>query len=365
MAPKPSAARTSDPRDIVPVASTSRASVLSQPNVHTRTVEAALPEDENDCDIVYCDGACKGNGQPGSVAGIGVWWGHGDLRNIFERCPGTQTNNRAELIAIVRILEMTPPLKRRLLIKTDSNYSIQCVTSWIFHWMRNGFLAADGKPVKNRALIKYLAALLDARRKTSQTVEFKHVRGHAGIEGNEAADQLANLGATKPMVPERDWEKLEKQVLESLNPVKPVNVVDDDLKAFADGLLNDDELAELADTSIGKVVMPEREPRRQHSENGKHATRSHASVSPVPHDVSPPRVNAAGSRPSDGTAALCKSVGSSGPPAVTAQWPPSAPSKKPTTVISKEELEQIFASCLLGDDELSSLGKDGVFDSDF
>lgn len=96
--------------------------------------------------------------------------------------------------------------------------------------MRNGFLAADGKPVKNRALIKYLAALLHARRETSQTVEFKHVRGHAGIEGNEAADQLANLGATKPMVPERDWEKLEKQVLESLNPVKPVNVVDNDLK---------------------------------------------------------------------------------------------------------------------------------------
>lgn len=154
------------------------------------------------------------------------------------------------------------------------------------------------------------------------------------------------------------------------------------IQAFADGLLNDDELAELADTSIGKVVMPEREPRRQHSENGKHATRSHASVSPVPHDVSPPRVNAAGSRPSDGTAAPCKSVGSPGPPAVTAQWPPSAPSKKPTIVISKEELEvsdypsiaatrllrlfkQIFASCLLGDDELSSLGKDGVFDSDF
>lgn len=96
--------------------------------------------------------------------------------------------------------------------------------------MSNGFLAADGKPVKNRALIKYLAALLHVRRKTSQTVEFKHVRGHVGIEGNEAADQHANLGATKPVVPERDWEKLEKQVLQTLKPVKPLQVVDDDLK---------------------------------------------------------------------------------------------------------------------------------------
>lgn len=96
--------------------------------------------------------------------------------------------------------------------------------------MRNGFRAADGKPVKNRALVKYLAALLHVRRKTSQIVEFKHVRGHVGIEGNEAADQLANLGTTESTIPEPDWEKLEKQVLQSLKPVKPIKVVDDDLE---------------------------------------------------------------------------------------------------------------------------------------
>jgi ribonuclease HI len=68
-------------------------------------------------DVVYTDGACSGNGQLGSVAGIGVWWGADDPRYVFppimipsicaclsgdsnlsERCPGRQTNNRAELI---------------------------------------------------------------------------------------------------------------------------------------------------------------------------------------------------------------------------------------------------------------------------
>ena len=68
-------------------------------------------------DVVYTDGACSGNGQPGSVAGIGVWWGVDDPRYVFfssmlpstyiyltgrsnlsERSPGRQTNNRAELI---------------------------------------------------------------------------------------------------------------------------------------------------------------------------------------------------------------------------------------------------------------------------
>ena len=40
-------------------------------------------EDDEDVDVVYCDGACKGNGHEGSVAGIGVWWGAGDPRSVF------------------------------------------------------------------------------------------------------------------------------------------------------------------------------------------------------------------------------------------------------------------------------------------
>lgn len=80
MTAKPSAARTFASCD-VPVASTSRATVVPRPI--TRAIEATV-QDEKDCDIVYCDGACKGNGQPGSIAGIGVWWGHGDPRYV--RC---------------------------------------------------------------------------------------------------------------------------------------------------------------------------------------------------------------------------------------------------------------------------------------
>ncbi|KAG6331721.1 hypothetical protein ID866_7371 [Astraeus odoratus] len=222
-----------------PIASTSKA-------LHSGGVQEA---EEKEYDVVYCDGACKGNGRAGSVAGIGVWWGHGDPRNISERCPGDQTNNRAELIAIVRILETTPPLKRKLLIKTDSRYCIQCATSWIFKWMSNGFRALDGQPVKNRALIKYLAALLHARRTTAQIVEFKHVRGHVGLEGNEAADRLANMGAILPAVPERDWERLEKDVLKNV-PEKRSKSNIEDLKAYADALLDDDDFVALNDSGM-------------------------------------------------------------------------------------------------------------------
>ena len=85
MAARSSAARASPSRVVVPVASTSRAPVLPEPTVPARIVHTAhsTPEDERDCDTVYCDGACKGNGQVGSIAGIGVWWGHGDPRYVL------------------------------------------------------------------------------------------------------------------------------------------------------------------------------------------------------------------------------------------------------------------------------------------
>ena len=80
--------------------------------------------------VVYTDGACSRNGQAGSVAGIGVWWGPSDpryvyifldrthsnepnrpsraCRNLSERCPGSpQTNNRAELIVRIGLIIST------------------------------------------------------------------------------------------------------------------------------------------------------------------------------------------------------------------------------------------------------------------
>jgi ribonuclease HI len=194
-----SPAAISPPRSVAATSSTFRPSTA---------IVANDKEDEPGYDVVYSDGACKGNGQAGSVAGVGVWWGWNDSRNIAERCPGDQTNNRAELIAIVRVLETAPFSQRPLMIKTDSKYSIKCFESWFPKWSTNGFRTANGQPVKNAGLIRYLAALLYAREKAGPKVIFKHVRGHVGIEGNECADRLANDGALKPELPERDWEQL-------------------------------------------------------------------------------------------------------------------------------------------------------------
>ncbi|EIN06942.1 ribonuclease H-like protein [Punctularia strigosozonata HHB-11173 SS5] len=163
-------------------------------------------EDETGWDVVFCDGACKGNGQKGSYAGIGVWWGHQDPRNIAERCPGNQTNNRAELIAIARVLENTPISKKPLLIKSDSAYSRDCLHKWLPGWQRNGWKNSKGESVRNQAVIRYILALLAVRGKAGQKVQIQWVKGHAGIAGNEGADAEANLGALLPELPEEDWD---------------------------------------------------------------------------------------------------------------------------------------------------------------
>ncbi|KAL5482329.1 hypothetical protein ACEPAI_8923 [Sanghuangporus weigelae] len=201
--------------------------------------------DEEGFDVVYADGACKGNGQVGSVAGVGVWWGHNDPRNIAERCPGAQTNNRAELIAIVRVLETTA-FGRPLIIKTDSTYSIKCLQVWHQNWAQRNWKTSAGKPVLNAPLIKYLLSLLNLRQLHGFPVKFVYVKGHAGIEGNEGADAQANLGTVLPEAPERYWEDdtksieaLIKEARESLAKEEGPEVVD---KGVQVDIANDDDM---------------------------------------------------------------------------------------------------------------------------
>ncbi|KAI5120448.1 hypothetical protein M0805_008495 [Coniferiporia weirii] len=187
---------------------------------HSTRNTAVASKEEEGWDVVYSDGACKGNGKTGSVAGIGVWWGHDDPRNLAERCPGSQTNNRAELIAIARVLESTPSSETPLMIKTDSTYSIKCLTEWLPGWERRGWKTSGGKPVLNIGIIRYIVALLELRYTFGQRVRFVYVKGHAGIEGNEGADGLANIGVRFPEVPEQDWETKRRYIEKAIKEIE-------------------------------------------------------------------------------------------------------------------------------------------------
>ncbi len=95
------------------------------------------------------------------------------------------TNNRMELTAAIRALQA---LERASSIRiiTDSTYLRNGITQWIHGWRRNGWKTADKKPVKNADLWQ---ELLDETAR--HDVSWGWVKGHAGDEGNERADKLA------------------------------------------------------------------------------------------------------------------------------------------------------------------------------
>ena len=130
--------------------------------------------------IVYTDGACKDNQDKiHRRGGYGIFFGDNDIRNKSIKLTGPKiTNQVAELTACISAIEIIinsstylPPNK--IIIKTDSMYTINCVTKWFDGWKKRGWKKADGKSVDNLELIQKLhnyTTIID--------VEFIHVRAH-------------------------------------------------------------------------------------------------------------------------------------------------------------------------------------------
>jgi ribonuclease HI len=134
---------------------------------------------------IYADGACRGNPGPG---GWGVLLRQGATeRELFGGEPAT-TNNRMELRAVIEGLRALgePSVVK---VMTDSQYVQKGISEWIRGWKARGWLTADRKPVKNAELWRALEAAA-----APHQVEWIWVKGHAGVEGNERADRLANRG---------------------------------------------------------------------------------------------------------------------------------------------------------------------------
>ncbi len=140
--------------------------------------------------VAFTDGACSGNPGPG---GWGVLMRASDGATIVKERTlqggeAMTTNNRMELMAAISALEaLVRPSE--LTIVTDSAYVKNGVTEWIHNWKRRGWKTAGGPPVKNVELWQRLDAA-QARHK----VIWKWIKGHAGHEGNERADELARAG---------------------------------------------------------------------------------------------------------------------------------------------------------------------------
>lgn len=135
--------------------------------------------------VIHTDGACSGNPGPGGWGAILQSGAH--RKEISGGDPAT-TNNRMELMAAIKALEA---LKKpsTVALHTDSNYLRGGITGWIHTWKKNGWKTAAKKPVKNAELWQALDA--QAQR---HDVRWHWVKGHAGHDENERADELARQG---------------------------------------------------------------------------------------------------------------------------------------------------------------------------
>ncbi len=129
--------------------------------------------------VIYTDGAARGNPGPG---GYGVVMIYGKHRKELSEGFELTTNNRMELLAVIRGLQALKRNDVHVTIYTDSKYVSDSVNKrWVFSWETKGF-----KKKKNPDLWR---EFLEVYRRLS--VSFIWVKGHANIPENERCDQLA------------------------------------------------------------------------------------------------------------------------------------------------------------------------------
>ena len=132
---------------------------------------------------IYTDGACRGNPGPGG-------WGALIITPAGEQelsgAENETTNNRMELTAAIMALREVPA-GSAVDLYTDSKYVMDGLNEWMPAWKKRGWKTADKKPVKNQDLWQ---ALDEANAR--HTVRWHWVKGHAGNDGNERVDRLAN-----------------------------------------------------------------------------------------------------------------------------------------------------------------------------
>ncbi len=128
---------------------------------------------------LFTDGACSGNPGPG---GYGTILRYGKLEKELSGGYKKTTNNRMELMAVIKGIEALKFDGSTVVVVSDSKYVVEAVDKgWLFNWEKKNF-----KKVKNPDLWKIFLQLY-----RKHHITFKWIKGHAGHFENERCDELA------------------------------------------------------------------------------------------------------------------------------------------------------------------------------
>jgi len=146
--------------------------------------------------IIFTDGSCRNNGKPNASGGIGVHFPNGEFKDVSEKfIIGNITNQRTELYAILKAIDLVvnkPKYSKfKIVIHTDSQYSLKSITQWAKSWEKNGWKKKDNEPILNLDLIKPLYEYYK-----NHDITLIHVLAHTGDSPeNDIADRLATAGS--------------------------------------------------------------------------------------------------------------------------------------------------------------------------
>lgn len=138
---------------------------------------------------VWTDGGSRNNGRKDAVGGYGVVLKYGDYKKeLYEGFVGV-TNNQMELKGVVVALENIKTTHIPIKIYLDSAYVANGINNWVKNWKKRGWKKGDGREPENLELWKRLDKLVSMQ----DNIKFIKVKGHADNEGNNRADELANI----------------------------------------------------------------------------------------------------------------------------------------------------------------------------
>jgi len=128
---------------------------------------------------IFTDGSSKGNPGPG---GYGIVMRYGDKVKEYSEGFRRTTNNRMELLAVIKALDKLKRYDIPVIVYSDSKYVIDSITKgWVFNWVKIGFRGKKNEDLWRR--------YLDLHSKFA--IEYSWVKGHAGHPENERCDVLA------------------------------------------------------------------------------------------------------------------------------------------------------------------------------
>ena len=133
--------------------------------------------------FVFVDGGALRNGKKDAIAGYSVHFENHSIFNTTKEVTDNPTNNRAELLSILCAFNLINTnynqfINNKIVIVSDSMYSINCITSWSNKWLKNGFRTSSGNQVLNKDIIQDLLMIKDEINDKKVDIVFKHVKSH-------------------------------------------------------------------------------------------------------------------------------------------------------------------------------------------